>query len=189
MTHARALAIGLFVLGLCGCRGTSGTEPAPASVTSTLAVVPVRIERVDGTRLMLRAELATRPADQARGLSHRAAMGPHDGMVFAFSPARPASFWMKDTRFALDIIFIAPDGRIVLVKSGAKPEDLTPISTGTAVAGVLELVGGHAERIGLGTGDIVHWGACARDDPPPVVNTATSFCPARSSLPMGQGSG
>ena len=51
-------------------------------------------------------EIASTTLEQARGLSLRKSLGENDGMLFIFSWPGIQSFWMKDTNFPLDMIWI-----------------------------------------------------------------------------------
>ena len=99
--------------------------------------------------------------------------------MFPFALPRLASFWMKDTPQPLDLLFIAPDGTVSAVLSG-KPDDETPISTGTPVIAVIEIAGGNAARLGISEGSRVRWGDCppgAPRDPPGRIADPRRFCP------------
>lgn len=82
---------------------------------------------------------------------------PGTGMIFPMDPPRMASFWMRNTLVSLDIIFIAPSGRVINVAAGAVPLSEAPLASFGKVAAVLELAAGEAERIGLRPGDRVRW--------------------------------
>lgn len=66
-------------------------------------------------------EVAQTLAQRARGLSGRDSLASNAGMLFLFEePSRP-SFWMKDTRFALDFLWIAGT-RIVDTTENVPPD-------------------------------------------------------------------
>lgn len=102
-------------------------------------------------------EVARTADEQARGLMHRKPLAPDRGMIFPMYPARNASFWMKDTPNSLDIIFIAPGGRVLRIAALTTPYSLDPIDSGGPVEAVLEIAGGRAAKIGLQPGDAVKW--------------------------------
>ncbi len=72
-----------------------------------------------------------------------------------FIPVTPLDIqmWMKDTLIALDMLFFDDKGVIVHIHPMAKPYDLTPISAGQIVSGVIELNGGTCARLGISVGD------------------------------------
>jgi uncharacterized membrane protein (UPF0127 family) len=58
-------------------------------------------------------EVASTPAQRARGLMGRTRLAGDAGMLFVFEAAERHCFWMKDTPLALSIAFLADDGTIV----------------------------------------------------------------------------
>ena len=131
------------------------TAAAPARhPESGLEVVPLTITSANG-RHAFRVEVARSGEEQAKGLMFRTAMGANAGMIFPMVPARQASFWMKNTVIALDLVFIGPDKRIESIAANAVPYSFSPISSKGNVSAVLELNGGRAAQLGLAPGDRV----------------------------------
>ncbi len=122
-----------------------------------LKVVPLSITTRDGKTHAYRIEVAATPGQQATGMMWRSRMAPGTGMIFPMSPPRPASFWMRNTLIPLDLVFIGADGRVRNIVGGAVPKSESMLNSAGAVAAVLELKGGEAERIGLQPGDRVKW--------------------------------
>ncbi len=180
---ALALALCALTLGCSPAQDKGENTQAPAQPTSAgqhLDKVQVMIRHQDGhgpTRLDI--ELALSAEQQERGLMHRTDLKPGDGMLFPMLPARMPAFWMKDTPTSLDLIFIGMEGQVVRVIADTRPHDRTPLFAEEPVAGVLELRGGDASRLGIREGDRVHWGSCV-DRPVGGQDTVdpASFCPA-----------
>lgn len=156
----------LFALWLLACcspmvadAGQPSVDHAAANTVHPVSGLPVADLTVmsHGTPHSFRVEVAKSAAEQARGLMFRSGMGPDEGMIFPMSPPRPASFWMKNTVIALDIVFIGPDRRITNIAANAIPYDLKPLSSLGPVMGVLELNGGRAAELGIVPGDSVNW--------------------------------
>lgn len=61
--------------------------------------------------------LAITPEEQARGLSHLKGeeFPEYFGMLFVNSHSAPRSFWMPDTYFDLDILFLNEDFKVVYI--------------------------------------------------------------------------
>ncbi|MFP6654965.1 MAG: DUF192 domain-containing protein [Myxococcota bacterium] len=57
-------------------------------------------------------EIADSPSEQAKGLGSRDALAWNHGMYFEYAEPAFYSFWMKDVRFSIDIVWLR-DGRIV----------------------------------------------------------------------------
>ena len=91
------------------------------------------------------------------GLMNRQSLAPDRGMIFPYDPPRPASFWMKDTLIPLDIIFIAPGGRIHRIEANTVPLSLEPVVSTEPVEAVLEVAGGRSAELGIAAGDQVEW--------------------------------
>lgn len=103
--------------------------------------------------------IADTPSRQEQGLMFVRDLPANQGMIFPERPPQVASFWMKNTYIPLDMVFIAPGGRIVKIIADAHPFSLDVLSSGVPVAAVLEIRGGEAQALGLGVGDRVTWKA------------------------------
>lgn len=178
------------ILATGGCKNApdeeraAGQSAAPPSSTSALRrssaglpVVTLRIIRADGATFSFEAEVALEGAAQEKGLSGRPPPDPQAAMLFPFRRLTPASFWMKDTPFPLDHLFMRADGTISAILPG-KPNDLTPIGTGEPVRAVVQIAGGRAAALGIREGDKVGWGECPGPPPhPPEGWNRLAFCP------------
>ena len=151
----------LAVLAACSPITADAGQKAAAVAPSRhpesgLAVVPLTITSTNG-RHPFRVEVARSEPEQAKGLMFRTAMGANEGMIFPMEPARHASFWMKNTVIALDLVFIGPDKRIESIAANAVPYSLSPIDSRGTVSAVLELNAGRAAQLGLAPGDRIAW--------------------------------
>ncbi len=159
----RGYLLGAIAVALVACSPGPGdaapqsTQAAPAvHPVSGLPVVPLKV--TSGSKVhQFRVELARTPQEQAKGLMFRTEMGPDEGMIFPFDPPRGASFWMRNTVIPLDLIFVAPDGRISNIAANAIPYDETPLTSNGEAKAVLELNGGRAAELGIKPGDRVEW--------------------------------
>lgn len=124
------------------------TAAASSHPVSGLPVVPLEI-RAGGRVHRFKVELAQTADEQSYGLMNRTALGPDEGMLFPFSPPRPASFWMKDTLIPLDMIFVRADGSIARIAANTVPHSLESVAVGEPVAAVLEIAGGRAAELGI----------------------------------------
>ncbi|HKJ17736.1 MAG TPA: DUF192 domain-containing protein, partial [Xanthomonadales bacterium] len=100
-------------------------------------------------------EIADTPDKQQLGLMFRESMPRDHGMLFIFPGETMRSFWMKNTKIPLDIIYFDKDLEMVS-HSRAVPCRTRQCpgypSTGPAMY-VLELNAGLAEELGLVAGD------------------------------------
>lgn len=69
---------------------------------------------------LIKAEVASVPAEREQGLMFREKMAPNDGMVFVFEGPAEVCMWMKNTLLPLSVAFIDGDGKIVNI------EDMQP---------------------------------------------------------------
>jgi uncharacterized protein len=100
-------------------------------------------------------EIADTEATREYGLMFRKHLGDNEGMLFDFKSPQPVAFWMKNTLIPLDMLFIAANGQVVSIARNATPMSETPIPSGAAILGVLEIRGGRAAEIGVAPGDQV----------------------------------
>ncbi|HWW25727.1 MAG TPA: DUF192 domain-containing protein [Caulobacter sp.] len=121
----------------------------PSSKLDTVEILTSR------GKVKFTVELAVTRAEQARGLMFRKSLAPDRGMLFPYKPPQRAAFWMKNTLIPLDILYIAPDGRVLSIARNAVPHDETPIPSGGVISGVLEIPGGRAAQLGILPGDRV----------------------------------
>ena len=111
----------------------------------------------DGKRHRFRVEIVSTPQDRAQGLQGRKRLDPDTGMLFDLGVPLPVYMWMKNTFVALDMIFIAADGRIVNIARATTPESLAIIESAGPVRAVLEVPAGTAARLGVRPGDRVEY--------------------------------
>ena len=100
-------------------------------------------------------DVADTPEKARIGLSHRFSLDENKGMLFSSHDSH-ITMWMKDTYIPLDMVFFDETGRIVDIYT-AQPLDLTPISPKQPVAGVVELVGGICEKLGIKKGNMMQF--------------------------------
>ncbi len=115
----------------------------------------VAIETAQGARHRFEVELAISGEQHAQGLMYRRSLPDDAGMLFIYDRERPLSMWMKNTLIPLDMLFIAGDGRIVHIVERTVPQSLETIFSALPAAGVLEVNGGTAARLGIRAGDRV----------------------------------
>jgi uncharacterized membrane protein (UPF0127 family) len=103
-------------------------------------------------------ELAETREKQTLGLMFRDSLPEDHGMLFVFPAESLRSFYMKNTRIPLDIIYFDEDMRLVSVAENARPcrtrRCPSYLSEGPAKY-VLELNAGKAAELGLRPGDLL----------------------------------
>jgi hypothetical protein len=120
----------------------------------------------------IKVELVISEKAQTKGLSEREKLEENTGMLFVFENPNKYSFWMKDMKFPIDIIWLAPleggnreEVKVVYIKKDARPESYPetfepedvptqfgiPTSVGTKY--VLEVLSGFSEKNNLKVGE------------------------------------
>lgn len=102
----------------------------------------------------VRLEFATTTSARELGLGNRAALAPGTGMLFVFPRDGFYAFWMKDMRFAIDIVWLDASGRVVTIRDAVSPGTYpASFSPASPVRFVLELPAGFAAAHGVRVGD------------------------------------
>lgn len=107
-------------------------------------------------------ELARTEAEHAKGLGGRSSLAENSGMLFVFSQKNVVpTFWMKDMKVGLDIIWIKGDKIVSIDKNIPAPAPNTPDSQlslynpGQPVDYVLEVNSGFSDKNNVKVGDSV----------------------------------
>ena len=100
--------------------------------------------------------VADTPSERNTGLMYIDLMPKNQGMLFVYKEPRPASFWMKNTKIPLDLIFLNSTGQVVHIHHNAEPLNETIIRGGENIQYVVEINGGLAEEIGISIGSFAH---------------------------------
>jgi uncharacterized membrane protein (UPF0127 family) len=106
---------------------------------------------------LIRAELADTALKRAQGLMFREQLSDDRGMLFIFGDAQPWTFWMKNTKIPLDIIWMDGKKTIVHIERNVpictRQDDGCPqYHSEEGALYVLELGGGRAEALQLQRG-------------------------------------
>ena len=81
------------------------------------------------------------------------------GMLFVFNQEGVYSFWMKNTRFAIDIIWISKDKKVSYIVDNATPcaDDCQSLTPSVSAKYVLELNSGFVRKNNIKIGDRVEF--------------------------------
>lgn len=128
------------------------THPLSASATSERPLIKVCKDKSH----CVFAGLATSPETRERGLMYRDKLPEDRGMLFIFTHPYFWTFWMKDTKMPLDIIWMDKRKRIVFIVTEAQPcirEPCREYMPGEKALYVLELAAGVAKKWDIKIGD------------------------------------
>lgn len=143
------VVLGLTFVALTLAAGMTNQTHAPTADTVGTSHTWVQVGSA-----IVRAEVANTPALWTRGLSGHAGLGENEGMLFVFNEEAGHGIWMKDMRFAIDIIWATQDGTVVTIKENATPESYPEAFYPAEPAlYVLEVPAGFAGRAGVAVGD------------------------------------
>jgi len=106
----------------------------------------------------LKVEVVDTPETRERGLSGRESLARDTGMLFIFDSPAQYGFWMRDMNFAIDIIWIDANFRIVDVSKEVSPETFPQVFyPDQAVVYVLELPGGTVDKYQITTSTMIQF--------------------------------
>jgi hypothetical protein len=116
-------------------------------------IIPIKTPR----GAVIYAELADTPIKRAQGLMFRETLPADHGMLFTFGDTQSWSFWMKNTKLSLDIIWLDPKKKIVHIERNVpvctKTDDSCPqYRPNDGAMFVLEINGGRADALDLQQG-------------------------------------
>lgn len=136
------------IIGLCWMGGFLSAETRPQEKLITITMPG---------GVLIHAELAATPQERSRGLMFRENLPKDRGMLFTFAEAQPWTFWMKNTKIPLDIIWMDGKKKIVHIERNVpictRTDETCPQYRPTDDAiFVLELAGGVTETLKLQKG-------------------------------------
>jgi len=152
----RVLIYLLLVLLFFSCKSEPKkvikTEPIAFNKEGELTVFK---SKTDSIIANLNIEIADSEYETQTGLMYRQSMEHTQGMLFIFSDVAMHSFYMKNTEFPLDLIFIKEDMSIASFHENAQPLDESSLTSQVPVQYVLEVNSGLVSTWGLQVGDSV----------------------------------
>lgn len=111
----------------------------------------------DSLRTQFDIELAETEYETQTGLMYRQRMEKNQAMLFIFPEEAMHSFYMKNTTFSLDILYISQDLKIASMQENAQPLNEGGLSSEVPVRYVLEINGGLAQSLGIAVGDSISY--------------------------------
>ncbi|MDQ3075523.1 MAG: DUF192 domain-containing protein [bacterium] len=128
------------------------TKSQKSSLNETIETDYTKDATLAGT--LLKIEIAKTRAEQARGLSGRSELKENEGMLFVFDRPDKHKFWMKDMNFAIDMIWLDKDKKVVFIKRNTAPESYPELfGPNDDALYVLEVASGWSDRHSLKVGD------------------------------------
>lgn len=151
-----SIAIGCSVLTFYNCKDATKSESI--SLTKEIAFtkqgeLTLMTAENDSLIATLDIEIADDEYKTQTGLMYRHSMAENQGMLFIFPDSQTRSFYMKNTEFAIDIIYFNSEKELVSIRKNAKPLDETSLPSEAPSQYVLEVNGGLSDTWNLQPGD------------------------------------
>lgn len=163
MTHPRTLKLWLSAICLTLMLGTAladagKDEPSDAKdLNQIFQRSTLQVATPDARLHRFNIWMADDESRRARGLMFVKHLNAADGMLFVYPQPQLIAMWMKNTFIPLDMLFVAPDGKVTRVVENTEPQSLKTIESGGAVLGVVELAAGTAARLKIAPGaQVIH---------------------------------
>ena len=106
----------------------------------------------------LEVEIADTLVSRKQGLSGKESLGDNQGMLFVYGEPGNYSFWMKDMKFAIDIIWIDENKKIVDIVKNISPDTFPQTFQPSSPAQyALEVNAGWTDKNFVRMGDLVEF--------------------------------
>ncbi len=152
------LALTGILIGHQSCNETKNKKVLTKEVVFTKeGEIKLKKAESDSVLVTLDTEFAESEYETQIGLMYRHSMEDNQSMFFIFDKDEPRGFYMKNTEFSLDIIFINSKNEVVSIQKNAKPFDKSTLQSGSPAMYVLEINAGLSDSWGLEVGDLVEW--------------------------------
>jgi uncharacterized membrane protein (UPF0127 family) len=145
-----ATAAGLLTLALLPTGCLSGSQPSSAS-SPMVKTLPTTTVTLGDKQFTL--EISNTDSTRETGLMYRDSMPADHGMIFVFPDPQTVSFYMKNTRIPLDIVFVDPAGKVISVHQMQPYVEYPTTDSESAVRWAIELNLNAASGAGVKPGD------------------------------------
>jgi hypothetical protein len=143
----------LLSLGLIACKSETKPTITVKEPEFTKEAEAYLLKTTGDTLVSLDLEIADDEYQRQTGLMYRSSMQNNQGMLFVFPDEQMRSFYMKNTRIPLDLLFLDEDYKIVDFHEDVKPMNETSLPSKVPAKYVLELNAKQSEALQLEIGD------------------------------------
>jgi uncharacterized protein len=113
-----------------------------------------KIEKITIGNNFFYSEVVSNTDKMHKGLGGRNSLCQSCAMLFQFTKPEKYTFWMKDMRFPLDIIWIS-DGKVVYLEKNVSENFPGIMIPSTDADQVLEINAGNADKFDIKIGDMI----------------------------------
>jgi uncharacterized protein len=115
------------------------------------------VDSVENPIIKIDIEIADNDYERQLGLMNRQSMEEMQGMLFIFPQQQYQSFWMRNTLFSLDMLFINSNKDIVTIHKNTTPLSEQSYPSSAPAIYVLEVNAGFCDRHNIKLGDKIFW--------------------------------
>ena len=115
------------------------------------------VDSLENPIIKIDIEIADNDYERQLGLMNRQSMEEMQGMLFIFPQERYLSFWMMNTLFSLDIIFVNSNKEIVTIHKDTTPLSEQSYPSTEPAQFVVEVNAGFCDRHNIKLGDKIFW--------------------------------
>jgi len=113
----------------------------------------VFINATSDTIKKVNIEIADNDPERTQGMMYRSSMSYDNAMLFIMEYETQQSFWMRNTKLSLDILYVNSDMEIVTIYKHTQPYSESPIPSFKRAKYVVETTAGFCEKFGIEEGD------------------------------------
>ncbi|MCW5518026.1 DUF192 domain-containing protein [Muriicola sp. Z0-33] len=147
-----------FIISFSACKETKKKVVTTTPVTFTKeGELSIYNGKTDSLTTKLSIEIANSDYETQTGLMYRESMDANQGMLFIFPEEAMRSFYMKNTKIPLDIIYIDREKRIVSIQKNAQPFDESGLPSTAPAQYVLEVNAGLTDQWDVKQGDRIEY--------------------------------
>lgn len=148
--------LSILTLFLASCKSETKQALKTETVTFTKeGELSILSTETDSLKAKFDIEIAETDYETETGLMYRQSMEENQGMLFIFPNVSSRSFYMKNTEFPLDIIYVNAEMKIVSFQKNAKPYDESSLPSNVPAKYVLEINAGLSDKMQLQVGDSI----------------------------------
>lgn len=151
MKKVIVIIFGSIALGALLLLASTFIQPTASSVSDGYKHAEIRLKGA-----IFNVRVADTSALRARGLSGSKPLTDNEGMFFVFDASDRIGFWMKDMLYALDIVWLDTDMKIVHIEKNLSPDTYPTVFYPDKPARyVFEIAAGTTDRLGIQEGDVL----------------------------------
>ena len=147
------MAFGILCFNFSSCKDQEKEVKAVVITFKKEGELILKKKATDSIIKTLDIEIADDAYQTQTGLMYRDSMETHQGMLFIFPNSDYRSFYMKNTKIALDIIYLDANKSIVSIQKNAQPLNEASLPSDAPAKYVLEINAGLSDAWQLETGD------------------------------------